>query len=265
MMNAIPLQDPPLTVICPAYNEEGAIAQAVEDVRRHVFPVVPGAELIVVNDGSRDRTGQILDDIAANDPRVRVIHKVNGGHGPALRTGLDAARGAFVMLIDSDRQMPLDGFSQHWRDAQPRHALFALRHNRDDPAVRLVLTRWVRRVACMLFGVRTPHTPDLNVPYKIVRRDLWEAARPMIPPETLAPSLFLAILAHAGGWRVQQVPVTHKPRTTGVVSIRRWRLFKFCARGLAQLIVLRVRAWRHGVPRPVPSVPPPAGIDARES
>jgi dolichol-phosphate mannosyltransferase len=248
MTNAPP-PAPPLTIICPAYNEEGAIAQAVEDVARHVFPIVPGAQLLVINDGSRDSTGCILDEIAAADSRVRIIHKPNGGHGPALRAGLEAARGEYLMLIDSDRQMPLDEFASHWRDAQSRHAVFALRRERDDPAIRLVLTRWVRRVACGLFGVRPQSVPDLNVPYKILRSDLWQAASPLIPPDTLAPSLFLAIVAHAGGWNVLQVPLTHRPRTTGEVSIRRWRLFRFCLRGLGQLLAFRIRTWRHGMPR----------------
>ena len=75
---------PTLSVVMPAYNEEAAIADAVRDVQTHVFPVVPDAELIVVDDGSRDRTGALLDDLAAREPRLRVLHQANAGHGPAL-------------------------------------------------------------------------------------------------------------------------------------------------------------------------------------
>lgn len=96
----------PLSVVMPAYNEEAAIEQALREVQRHVLTLIPGAEVIVVNDGSRDGTGLILDRLVAENSSLRVIHQPNGGHGRALRTGLDAARGEHVFLIDSDRQIP---------------------------------------------------------------------------------------------------------------------------------------------------------------
>src|SRR5690349_17973819 len=98
----------------PVYNEEGAIVQAVDEVQRHVLDFVPGSQLIVVDDGSRDRTAELLDQAAAADPRVMVIHQANGGHGNALLTGLKAATGEYLFLIDSDRQIPLDEFPKAW-------------------------------------------------------------------------------------------------------------------------------------------------------
>ena len=93
----------PLTAIMPAYNEEEAIEAAVGEVRGQVLDAVPGSDLIVVDDGSRDRTGAILDQLSAADPRVKVIHQPNGGHGAALRTGMERANGQLLFLLDSDR------------------------------------------------------------------------------------------------------------------------------------------------------------------
>ncbi len=101
----------PLSVIMPTYNEQQAIVPAVAEVQRHVLDRVAGAELVVVNDGSRDRHRPPLDDTAATDSRVRVIHQENRGHGGALIAGLSAARGDYIFLVDSDRQIPLDEFS----------------------------------------------------------------------------------------------------------------------------------------------------------
>src|SRR5512143_817972 len=98
---------PTLSVVMPAYNEEGGIADATTEVREWVLDRIPGSELVVVNDGSRDGTSAILDRLSAADPRIRVIHRPNGGHGPALRAGLDAAWGERLLLIDSDQQIPL--------------------------------------------------------------------------------------------------------------------------------------------------------------
>src|SRR5262245_26499012 len=103
-----------LSVIMPVYNEQDAIVSAVEEVQRQVLDHVGGSELVVVDDGSRDRTGALLDEAAAKDARVRVIHQPNGGHGAAVLTGLKASHGEYVFLIDSDRQIPLDEFASAW-------------------------------------------------------------------------------------------------------------------------------------------------------
>jgi dolichol-phosphate mannosyltransferase len=221
----------------PAYNEEGAIGEAVTAVQAHVFSVVPDAELVAVNDGSRDRTGAILDELAAVDPRVRVVHKKNGGHGPALITGLSAARGEYVFLIDSDNQIPLESFAPLWAKIEQGYdAAFGVRKVRNDAHLRRVLTRIIRYSLALLFTVRIR---DANIPFKVFRRQLWNAAEPMIPADTLAPSIFFAVHARRSGAKIAFVDVAHRERTTGTVSIRRWKLIKFCARALRQLLAFR--------------------------
>lgn len=232
----------PLSVVMPVYNEEDAIEAALEDVRRNVLSAVAGAELVVVNDGSRDRTGALLDRAAAQDPRIRVIHQANAGHGGALIAGLGAAGGEHIFLIDSDRQIPLDGFPAAWAAVHAgRDGAFGVRRRRHDPAIRLHLSKLIRRVVQALFGVKLQ---DANVPYKLFRRVVWEAARPVIPDGTLAPSLFLAIVAARRGYDILELDVQHRERHTGEVSIRRLKLLKFCARGLSQLLELRRRLSR---------------------
>ena len=229
----------PLSVVMPVYNEEDAIVLAIDDVQRHVLGVVPDSELVIVNDGSRDRTGQLVDDVAAKDPRVRVIHQSNSGHGGAVMAGLAAARGAYVFLVDSDRQIALDNFADAWRAINSGHdAVFGVRRRRHDPALRLYLTRTIPPAIKMLFGVQLA---DPNVPYKLLRRTIWEQARPSIPDGTLAPSLFLAIVAAVCRHNILEMDVVHKPRITGEVSIRRLKLLKFCARGFSQMLELRRR------------------------
>jgi glycosyltransferase involved in cell wall biosynthesis len=227
-----------LSVVMPAYNEEGAIRDAVRDVQTHVLDRLPGADMIVVDDGSRDRTGAILDQLALADPRVRIVHQPNGGHGSALRRGLDEAGGEWVFLIDSDRQIPLDAFMKLWDAAQGRDGAFGMRTQRHDPRLRLWLTRVVRGSLGMMFGVRLY---DANVPCKLLRRAAWLQAAPLIPRDTLAPSLFLAVFMKKRGMNVAEVGVQHLERTTGTVSIRRWKLFKFCWKACRQMVAFRAR------------------------
>lgn len=227
----------PLSVVMPAYNEEDGIQTAVRSVVDHVFARVPSAELVVVNDGSKDRTGAVLDALAREEPRLRVVHKTNGGHGPALITGLEHARGDFVFLIDSDNQIPLEAFPNLWLAVESgSDAVFGVRRVRHDARLRIVLTAVIRRTLNLLFGVRLY---DANVPFKIVRRSLWDRARALIPDGTLAPSLFLAVFVARSGARLSFVDVPHKDRETGTVSIKRWKLIKFCARAFRQLLDFR--------------------------
>ena len=228
---------PSLTVLMPAYNEEGAIADAVADVERGVVAHLPSARLLVVNDGSRDQTGAVLDELSSTHPFLSVVHQENGGHGAALLTALAATDSDYLMLIDSDRQIPLDAFPQFWAAMEEgRDAVFGVRRRRYDPAIRLALTRVIRGAVTALFGVRLY---DANVPFKLMHRRVWDAAAPLIPPGTLAPSLFLAIAAKRQGFDILEIDITHQERATGEVSIKRWKLFRFCATAFQQMLIFR--------------------------
>ena len=230
---------PRLSVIMPVYNEQDAIVSAVQEVQQQVLDHVDGAELVVIDDGSKDRTGALLDEAASKDARVRVIHQPNGGHGAALLTGLNASHGEYVFLIDSDRQIPLDDFASAWEQVVAgRDAVFGVRRRRYDPKLRLYLSGLIRQSVNVLFRVQLY---DANVPYKLFRRGVWNDVRDCVPDGTLAPSMFLAIAAKSRGYNIVEIDVTHKERDTGEVTLRKFKLLKFCARGLAQLVGLRSR------------------------
>ena len=90
---------PEISVICPVYNAEKHLARAVKSVLAQTFG---DFELILVDDGSTDGSGELCDEFAAEDKRVRVIHKANGGTSSARNAGLSAARGEYVTFVDND-------------------------------------------------------------------------------------------------------------------------------------------------------------------
>ena len=236
---------PSITVLMPAYNEAEGIADAVQEVKEQLLDRLPEARLLVVNDGSCDKTGEILDELARADVRIRVVHKKNGGHGPALITGLEVIDTDFVLLVDSDQQIPIACFWPLWAAVESgRDAAFGVRRRRHDPRLRLLLTRIIRQALRILFGVRLY---DANVPFKVIRREQWLDAHRFIPSNTLAPSLFLALYMKMRGLDIAEIDVEHRERETGEVSIRRWRLLKFCARAFRQLTAFRTATRAHAL------------------
>lgn len=239
-----------LSIVMPVYNEEAAIEEAVRDVQRYVFSVVPDAQLIAVDDGSKDNTGKILDRLACEDSRIRVIHKQNGGHGRALRSGLDAAEGEFIFQIDSDRQMPLDDFQKLWQKAQLADGAFGIRETRNDPCLRIVLSVILRFLIRCFYGV---DVPDANVPCKLVRREVWLEVKNYIPTDSLIPSILLAIILAYRGYKIKTIPWPHKERSSGVSSIRSWKLVKYCWASFAEMFLLRLRINKSPAAKFVPS------------
>jgi dolichol-phosphate mannosyltransferase len=227
---------PDISVVMAAFNEEASIRAAVSDVVGYVFPVTPKAELIVVNDGSRDRTGALLDEMADADLRIRVLHQSNAGHGPALIAGLSAARGGTIVILDSDRQIMLDDFSDVWALYRKHDAVLGVRAVREDNALRRGTSLIMRKLLLLLFG---PIPADPNIPLKIVPRRAWEAASAAIGPDNLIPSALLAVHMKLSGMTVAERAVVHRSREGSVSNFRGAKLARFCLAAL--LTILRFR------------------------
>jgi len=138
-----------LSVVVPLHDEEGT----VRELHTRVCSALVEApfELILVDDASRDRTGEIVDELADRDPRVRVIHlSRNFGHQAALTAGLEHARGDAVAMLDGDLQDPPELISrmlEHWRAGSD--VVYGLRtERRGEGRVKLATARWFYR----LFG-----------------------------------------------------------------------------------------------------------------
>jgi peptidoglycan-N-acetylglucosamine deacetylase len=101
-----------VSVLIPAYNEEGVIVQTVKSVLASDYPAM---HVIVVNDGSTDETGTLLDTHFGNDPRVQIIHQVNRGKAAALNNAMGQAETEIVVTIDADTEIESDAIRQLMR------------------------------------------------------------------------------------------------------------------------------------------------------
>lgn len=207
----------PLSIVMPAYNEADHIEQCVLEWYERVAARVPGTEMIIVDDCSKDATGARLQSLAARVPALRVLTTpINGGHGRALRFGLEDARGEFVFHTDSDRQHTPDDFWAVWERRTTADFVFGVRDHRADGAFRAVVSSMMRVVNALLWGY---WIEDANCPYKLMRRTALEQLLRSIPRSSFIPMVMVSVLARRGGFRVSEVHVRHFPRVAGQQSL----------------------------------------------
>jgi glycosyltransferase involved in cell wall biosynthesis len=214
-MTDVDLARPRLTFFFPAYNEEENVAETVSRALDEIGPLVDGSiEVLVVDDGSTDRTPELADALAADDPRVRVHHQENRGYGGALRAGFENARGQLIGFSDGDLQFDLREMSrllERLADAsRPVDAVIGSRMKRRDPPHRIFIAKTYNAIVSVLFGLRVR---DIDCAMKLFRREVFDGLR----LETDSPFLSaeLLIKLRARGERMAQVGVTHYPRAAG--------------------------------------------------
>jgi dolichol-phosphate mannosyltransferase len=227
-----------LSIVMPAYNEGAHIEACVREWYEGVVSRVPDAEMIVVDDCSRDDTGARLAALAAHLPGLRVVRMpVNGGHGPALRFGLDRAGGEFVFHTDSDRQHTPEDFWSLWDRRTTADFVFGIRDHRADGPLRSTISATMRLVNLVLWGC---WIADANCPYKLMRRRALEQVLSVVPPASFIPMVMVSVIARRAGFRVSEVRVRHFPRVAGQQSLKglvKWlRVGRRC---VGELVALR--------------------------
>lgn len=208
-----------LSLAAPAYNEAAGIAAVVRDWHACLAasPDVAAFEIVVCNDGSRDRTGEILDALAAELPQLRPLHFArNQGAAAALAAAIAATRHDWVLLIDSDGQFPVEDGLAMLAAARRAGALAAIgiRQKKDRWFARF--GTWSSGIACnLLFGTRLR---DFNSAFKAVwgplLRGLTLEARGMNYSTEVTARLLEC------GVRPLEVAVGHRPRATGTSNMR---------------------------------------------
>src|SRR5688500_17715441 len=145
-----------LYVVMPIYNEQASIGAVVREWKDCLEKVAPDHRILILNDGSKDNTAQVLAELAASVPGVEVINKPNSGHGRTCIMGYGEAikRGArWVFQIDSDGQCDPQYFASAWQKRQESIAVFGKRTDRDDGMARKVISYFCRLATHIATGV----------------------------------------------------------------------------------------------------------------
>jgi glycosyltransferase involved in cell wall biosynthesis len=204
-----------LSYFFPAHNEEANVRPLVEEALATLPALAESWEIIVVDDGSRDATRRIADELAAQYPgQVRVVHHpTNLGYGAALRSGLRAAGKYLVAFTDGDRQFHVADLSTLIdRLNAPDHpdVVAGYRIRRADPLVRTIYARLYRLANRVFFGVRVR---DIDCACKLFRRDALKGIHTESGGAFFSAELLIKL--RASGRTVAEVGIPHYPRTAG--------------------------------------------------
>ncbi len=231
---------PELSYFFPAHNEEANLEGLVEEALATLPALAERFEIVIVNDGSRDRTPEIADRLVAAHPEtVRVVHHpTNYGYGAALRSGFQTSRFALIAFTDGDRQFKVVDLGRLTsRLDEPDHpdVVVGYRIKRADPLVRTLYARAYRLANRIFYGLPVR---DVDCACKIFRRAAVAGVR--VESGGAFFSAELLIKLRAKGARIAEVGVPHYPRTAGSPTGAKpsvvWRAVK-------DFWVLRLRMW----------------------
>lgn len=208
-----------LLMVFPAYNEEESLPEVVKEW----LPVAQrvNGDMLFIDDGSSDRTPEILQTLAQAHPEILFMRQANRGHGQTCLVGYRYAitEGyTWVFQTDSDGQTQPQDFAKFWACREQADFVFGARVKRDDSPVRAVISRVLRVVIYATFGERVI---DANVPYRLMKVAPLANVLPHIPQQMYLANAFLTVLL-AKTYPLKWVGIGFSPRRGGHSSVS-WR------------------------------------------
>jgi glycosyltransferase involved in cell wall biosynthesis len=205
-------KSPSISAFFPAYNDAGTIASMVVAVDTTLEKLTDDYEIIVINDGSQDHTGEVLDALAQRYPRLRVIHhQKNRGYGGALRSGFGAASKELVFYTDGDAQYDPRELALLVPALGPGVDIVnGYKIDRSDPLHRKIIGRVYHHGVKLAFGFKLR---DVDCDFRLMRRSVFD----VIDLESNSGAICLELVKKLqdAGFRFAEVPVHHFHRAYG--------------------------------------------------
>jgi glycosyltransferase involved in cell wall biosynthesis len=204
----------PLSVFFPVYRDERTVRTVAEKALRLVSSLGEEHEIVIVDDGSPDRAGEIADELAREHPCIRVIHHgTNRGYGAAVRTGLAACRFEYICMTDGDDEYEVEDFRKLLKLRDRYDLVITFRYKKIYSSTRIFISWVYNKLLRFLF--RTPFR-DVSTGLRMVRRSVieelsLESDSPFVGAE-------IAIKAMLKGYRVGEVGIQTFARTFGAGS-----------------------------------------------
>ena len=230
-----------LYIVVPAYNESENIEALIEDW----YPVVEmhnetgDSRLVIINDGSKDNTYEMLCKAAETRPLLVAQTKPNGGHGSTVLYGYrySIEHGAdYIFQTDSDGQTLPSEFDAFWDMREQYDAIIVDRSDRQDGKGRVFVEHTLLTLLRIMFGVKMP---DSNAPFRLMKSELVNKYLKVMPENYNLPNVILTTCFVKFKEKVRFVHVTFRPRQGGVNSINFKKIFKIGVQAIKDFIAIK--------------------------
>lgn len=213
---------PQLSVVMPAYNEEKSIEEVVRESASILKDMCQEWELIIVNDGSKDKTEEILRKIEKEIKNLKVIsYHPNKGYANALREGFKVAKYSFIFYTDADGQFDLTEIKNYFPLIYENEMVVGYRVKRNDPLIRKFTSRVYNFMQRFYLGIKAK---DINCAFKIFKANFLREI-PLKSEHFLIDAEFF-LRAKERGARYVEVPVCHKKRKEGSSTVKFSTIFQ---------------------------------------
>lgn len=215
-----------LYIVMPAYNEAANIEMVICQWHPVVEKIGGSSRLVIVDDGSKDNTYEIMSELKEKYPYLQPVRKSNSGHGAtclfAYRYAMEAGAD-YIFQTDSDGQTEPAEFWKFWEKRNEYDFIIGDRSQRQDGASRVVVTKVLKMVVALVFGVVVK---DANTPFRLMKAERLQKMIQQLPPDFFLSNVLISTLAVKYRERYLWLPITFRPRQGGVNSINLKRIFK---------------------------------------
>lgn len=215
-----------LYLIIPAYNEESNIENCINDWYPIVESCGDNSRLVIVNDGSKDNTESVVNNLINDKKQLILLNKKNGGHGSAVLYGYRYAienNADYIFQTDSDGQTNPKEFKQFWDLRKEYDAILGNRIERGDGKSRKFVENVVCSLLFVIFGVRVP---DANAPFRLMKTELVNKYINKLPENYNIPNIMFTTYFKYKKESITFMPISFKPRQKGTNTINVKKIFK---------------------------------------
>ena len=200
-----------ISVFFPAHNEQDNIGALTEKTVQVLTPLVDDFEILIINDGSKDKTREIADQLSEKYPQVRAIHhEINRGYGGAVKTGIASCTKDWIFFTDGDGQFDIAEIALLVEHAEDNDAVVGFRMDRQDPFHRKVFAFCWGTLIKSLFGFKVK---DLDCAFKLFRRKFFDGVELKAEGAVITVEIFSILAKHKA--KIHQIGVHHYPRRAG--------------------------------------------------
>lgn len=224
-----------LALVMPVYNEEEILENVINDWTNVFEGLDIDFEILAYNDGSKDKSLEILRKNAENNSRLIVRDKKNSGHGPTILQGYrDCAENyEWIFQTDSDNELGTEGFVELWKNRCDYDFLIGKRFYKNRVASRKIISNVAKIITRILCG---KGVSDVNCPYRLMKTSVFKDLFLKIESDTFSPNIIVSGFVNRNNIKFFEIPVEWKNRSTGTVSIQKMKLFKSAAKAFFQTI-----------------------------